>query len=33
LARKSFAWGFAMSALGFLGGMLLLIFTVVGQYG
>lgn len=33
LARKAFAWGFAMSALGFLGGMFILIFTVVGQYG
>jgi hypothetical protein len=32
-SRKLFALGFAMSALGFLGGMLLLIIAVVRQYG
>ena len=32
-ARKVFAWGYSMSALGFFGGMLLVIIAVVRQYG
>jgi hypothetical protein len=31
--RKTFAWGFSMSALGFFGGMLLIIVAVMRQYG